>query len=71
MNFAVLLGLGFAYHGIADAGELLATIERVPEGDRHAWVREWTATADPLRGDGSDGEARTSRERAGEAGIGA
>jgi hypothetical protein len=32
MNFAVLLALGFAYHGIGDAGEVLATIERVPEG---------------------------------------
>jgi hypothetical protein len=49
MHFAVLLGLGFAYHGIADAGEVLATIQRVPEGDREAWVREWTATADRLR----------------------
>jgi len=36
MNFAVLMGLGFVYHGIADAGETLATIERVPEGDRDA-----------------------------------
>jgi dienelactone hydrolase len=48
MNFAVLLSLGFAYANIADAGETLATIDRIPEGDREAWVREWTATADRL-----------------------
>ena len=29
-NFAVLLGLGFCYHGITDTGEVLSTIERVP-----------------------------------------
>ena len=48
MHFAVLLSLGFAYSNIADVGETLATIERIPEGDRDAWVREWTATADSL-----------------------
>jgi hypothetical protein len=48
MNFAVLLGLGFAYSNIGDVGEVLATIERIPEGDRESWVREWTATADSL-----------------------
>jgi dienelactone hydrolase len=48
MNFAVLLSLGFAYANIADAGETLATIERIPNGDVEAWVTEWTATADRL-----------------------
>jgi hypothetical protein len=48
MNFAVLLSLGFAYSNVTDVGETLATIERIPEGDREAWVREWTATADSL-----------------------
>jgi hypothetical protein len=48
MNFAVLLSLGFAYANIADVGETLATIERIPNGDAEAWVREWTATADRL-----------------------
>jgi hypothetical protein len=47
-NFAVLMALGGAYHGIADAGEVLATIERVPEGDREAWIRQWVATAERL-----------------------
>jgi hypothetical protein len=48
MHFAVLLSLGFAYANIADVGETLATVDRIPEGDREAWVREWTATADSL-----------------------
>jgi hypothetical protein len=61
MNFAVLLALGFVYRGLADAGEILATIERVPEGDREAWVREWTATADHLRDDADAAEKRGHR----------
>jgi len=48
MHFAVLLSLGCAYANLSDVGETLATIERIPEGDREAWVREWTATADRL-----------------------
>jgi len=48
MNFAVLISLGFAYAGITDVGETLATISRIPEGDMEAWVTEWTATADRL-----------------------
>ena len=47
-NFAVLMALGGAYHGIADAGEVLATIERVPEGDRETWIREWASIAERL-----------------------
>jgi pimeloyl-ACP methyl ester carboxylesterase len=48
MNFAVLISLGSAYANITDAGETLATIERIPEGDTEAWVTEWTKTADRL-----------------------
>ena len=48
MNFAVLLSLGFAYANVTDVGETLATIERIPDGDGEAWVREWEATADRL-----------------------
>jgi hypothetical protein len=40
------MALGGAYHDIADAGEVLATIEQIREGDREAWVREWAATAE-------------------------
>lgn len=50
MNFAVYLGLGFAYANTADVGETLATIERIPDGDREVWVTEWAATAERLEG---------------------
>ena len=33
MNFAVLLSLGAAYSNLADVGEPLATIDRIPNGD--------------------------------------
>jgi dienelactone hydrolase len=71
MNFAVLLSLGFAYANITDVGETLATIERIPDGDRGAWVREWTTTADRLAGladeslrDGHDVSGRSRLLRA-------
>ena len=47
-QFAVLIALGSTYRGVADIGEVLSTIDRIPEGDREAWVREWRATADRL-----------------------
>src|SRR5579862_9623503 len=50
MNFAVLLSLGFAYANLSDVGETLATVERIPEGDGEAWIREWSATAERLEG---------------------
>lgn len=56
LNFAVLLALGFAYHGTADAGEVLATIEGVADGDRDAWVQAWKTTADRLRADADAAE---------------
>ncbi len=34
--------------GGAEFGEIKATAARIPEGDRDAWYREWTATADRL-----------------------
>jgi alpha-beta hydrolase superfamily lysophospholipase len=54
MNFAVLLSLGFAYANLADVGETLATIERIPEGDGEAWITEWSATADRLASHAED-----------------
>jgi hypothetical protein len=44
-NFATLIALGSAYRGLADVGEVLTTIERVPDGDREAWVRERTCSS--------------------------
>ena len=48
-DFATLIALGSASRGLADAGEVLATVERIPDGDREAWVCEWTATASRVR----------------------
>lgn len=48
-EFATLIALGAASRGLADAGEVLATVARIPNGDREAWVREWSATAGRLR----------------------
>lgn len=47
-QFATLIALGSTYRGLADVGEILSTIDRVPEGDREAWVTEWQATANRL-----------------------
>ncbi len=47
-QFAVLSALGSAYRGLADVGEVLSTVERIPEGDREAWVTQWTACAERL-----------------------
>ncbi|HEY4375767.1 MAG TPA: prolyl oligopeptidase family serine peptidase [Acidimicrobiales bacterium] len=38
--------LGRSSTGSAEVGEVLATVARIPEGDRAAWVTEWEATAD-------------------------
>ncbi len=56
LDFAVLLALGFAYHGTADVGEVLATIDGVPDGDRDAWVHAWRSTADRLRNEADAAE---------------
>ncbi|NQY56110.1 MAG: alpha/beta fold hydrolase [Ilumatobacteraceae bacterium] len=56
-NFATLIALGSAYRGLADVGEVLSTIERIPEGDREAWVTEFGVTAERLA-DAGDASAR-------------
>ncbi len=33
-EFARLIALGSTYRGLADIGEVLTTIERIPDGDR-------------------------------------
>jgi hypothetical protein len=47
-QFAVESLLGDVHHRAADTGEVLATVERIPNGDAAAWVQQWTATADRL-----------------------
>ncbi|RKH28368.1 alpha/beta hydrolase [Corallococcus sp. CA041A] len=47
-EFARLGLLGAAYRGLSDAGEVLVTLDGIPDGDREAWVREFTALAERL-----------------------
>ncbi|BBG04001.1 MULTISPECIES: alpha/beta hydrolase family protein [Pseudonocardia] len=47
-QYSVENALGQTYSQATDAGEILSTIARIPNGDSAAWVREWTATADRL-----------------------
>jgi hypothetical protein len=55
-QFGIEMVLGGAYRQNTDAGESLATAERIPDGDADAWIREWIATAD-----GAWGAAETAR----------
>ena len=47
-QFATENVLGGAFHRAADVGEVLATIDHIPNGKAAAWVEQWTATADRL-----------------------
>ena len=47
-NFLTEIALGAVYHQAADVGEVLSTIDRIPNGKPQSWVDEWTATADRL-----------------------
>ena len=38
--------LAHVQYGGADFGECMKTMRRIPTGDKTAWHREWTATAD-------------------------
>lgn len=46
MDFETQIILGSCYYGGADAGEVLATVARIPSGDFEKWYEAWTATAD-------------------------
>ncbi|MFW3169734.1 alpha/beta hydrolase family protein [Geodermatophilus sp. CPCC 206100] len=48
LQFAVEGVLGATYARAADVGEVLSTVDRIPSGDRRAWVQQWSATADRL-----------------------
>ena len=60
-QFGLQLALGAAYHQAADAGEALATADRITDGDCDSWVREWAATAEACRDAGADAEANGRR----------
>ncbi len=63
-QFAVEVTLGAIRHGAADAGDVLGTIARIPDGKPEAWVAEWTATADRLADEARDAEAAGHRSSA-------
>jgi len=56
-------------YGGADFGEVRSTVERVGDGDRQAWHREWTATADRIEAIGDEAAAANRRVSAREAYI--
>ena len=60
-RFGFEIVLGSTYRGYADVGEVLATAERVKDGDGDAWVREWCATAERLEADAQAAEGAGNR----------
>jgi dienelactone hydrolase len=51
-QFELEFVLGATYRQAADAGEALATAERIADGDGDAWVRAWIDTAETAAGAG-------------------
>jgi hypothetical protein len=49
-QFGFEMMLGGGYRQATDAGEVIATAERIPDGDADGWIREWQATAERLWG---------------------
>ena len=43
--FEFVRNLGFTYYGGADIGEMMATAQRIKEGDVESWFQEWNALA--------------------------
>lgn len=50
MDFEAQILLGSCHYGAADAGEILATVERIPSGDLEKWYQEWFAIAERMQG---------------------
>ena len=61
MDFEVRAGLGGAYYGSTDAGEILATIERIEDGDFESWFTAFRATGDRLRKQGDNATSDVSK----------
>ena len=49
-NFLTEIALGATYHQAADVGEVLATVERIRNGQAQSWVDEWTCDRGPAGG---------------------
>jgi Prolyl oligopeptidase family len=45
-NFQTQLALGGVAYGCGDIGELLATVDRIVDGDADSWCSQWIATAE-------------------------
>ena len=50
MDFETQILLGCCHYGAADAGEILAAVERVPSGDFEQWYQEWFALGERMQG---------------------
>ena len=50
MDFEIQILLGCCHYGAADAGEILAALERIPSVDFEKWYQAWLALADRMRG---------------------
>jgi len=50
MDFETQILLGCCHYGAADAGEILAMVERIPSGDFEKWYQEWHAIAERMQG---------------------
>ena len=55
-EFMMELALGAVYHRGADAGECLATAERIKNGDSESWFGEWTGVAERLAAQAEESE---------------
>ncbi|MGY1753463.1 alpha/beta hydrolase family protein [Blastococcus sp. SYSU D01042] len=56
-QFGVENVLGSTYWRAADVGEVLTTIDRIPNRSAPAWVEQWTVTAERLASEARDAEA--------------
>lgn len=53
-SFQLLRTMGYSVTGGADLSEALSTAQRINEGDRESWYREWEATARRLEETGEE-----------------
>jgi hypothetical protein len=66
-NFELQLALGGVWYGCGDVGELLATADRIVDGDANSWCREWIATAQRVEAIAEQCDAAEHRLSAGAA----
>ena len=64
MDFEVRAGLGGAYYGSTDPGEMLATIETIEDGNFESWFTAFQETGDRIRRQGDRALNPISRSEA-------